>query len=136
MNRILPNGYLEKYRQLLGLFMQLQEMVVDAPPPVMQATIQIVSQNFQELQDFYQQQIFPLVEEHIAEQVPLEIASRWRSLQTEIHRSMKLLATDISLFKAARSPQMQQTRRQGMSDRLSVLISYCQIILAPTSPNF
>lgn len=136
MNRILPNGCLEKYQQLLGLFMQLQEMVADVPPPVRQTATQIVSQNFQELQDFYQQQIFSLVEEHIEEQVPLEIASRWRSLQTEIHRSMKLLERDISLFKAARSPQMQQTRKQGMSDRLSTLISYCQVILALASANF
>lgn len=130
MNKILPNAYLEKYQRLLGLLGELQEEVLNLPSPLTSVTA-INSHNYQELQDFYQQQMFPLLEEEFSDEVPPEIVSRWRSLNTEIHRSMKLLALDISLLKAARSPQMQQTRRQGMSDRLSTLISYCQVILAP-----
>lgn len=130
MNKILSNAYLEKYQQLLRLLLKIQTVGVDPVEPLT-SVMQVDAENLLELQDFYQQQIFPLVGEDFEEDVSPEIASRWRSLNTEIHRSMKLLALDISLLKAARSPQMQKVRKQGMSDRLSTLISYCQVILAP-----
>ena len=132
MNKILPNAYLKNYQQLLELLLKVQAVGVDSVEPLTSVR-QIDAQDLLELQDFYQQQIFPLVGEEFEEDIPPEIASRWRSLNTEIHRSMKLLALDISLLKAARSPQMQKVRRQVMSDRLSTLISYCQVILAPDS---
>lgn len=130
MNKILSNAYLEKYQQLLRLLLKIQTVGVDPVEPLT-SVMQVDAENLLELQDFYQQQIFPLVGEDFEEDVSPEIASRWRSLNTEIHRSMKLLALDISLLKAARSPQMQKVRKQGMSDRLSTLITYCQVILAP-----
>jgi hypothetical protein len=130
MNKILPNAYLEKYQQLLEILLRVQAVGVDLVE-LSASVMPVDTEDFGELQDFYQKQIFPLVDKEFSEEVLPEIASRWRSLNTEIHRSMKLLALDISLLKAARSPQMQKTRRQGMSDRLSTLISYCQVLLAP-----
>ena len=129
MNKISLNTQLKKYQGLLGLLERLQEILVSSDP--LTSFTQIEAENFLELQNFYQQQMFPLGEENFGEEVSPETASRWRSLNTEIHRSMKLLALDISLLKAARSPQMQKNRRGGISDRLSTLISYCQVILAP-----
>lgn len=138
MNKILPNSYLKKYQQLSGLIVHLEEILQDST-----LVIPIVEENCRKLQDFYRQEIFPLGEEDLREdarednglEISPEIASRWRSLHTEIHRSMKLLALDISLLRAARNLQMQQTRKQGMSDRLANLTSYCQVILAPEPTN-
>ncbi len=138
MNKILPNAYLEKYQQLSGLIMQLENVLQNSPLVMLG-----VEENCQKLQDFYQKQIFPLGEEIFTEdltentglEVSPEVASRWRSLHTETHRSIKLLALDLSLLKAARSPQIQQTRTQGMRDRLATLTSYCQVLLAPEPTN-
>lgn len=138
MNKILPNAYLKKYQQLSGLIMQLEAVLPNSP-----LATAVVEEYCQKLQDFYQQEIFPLSEEIFTEdltanvglEVSPEVVSRWRSLHTETHRSMKLLALDLSLFKAARSPQMQEVRKKGMSDRLATLTSYCQVLLAPDSSN-
>ena len=131
MNKILPNTHLKKYQLLLELLGQLQETVVNSvnSADTLNSVTQVETNHFLELQNFYQQQMFPLGEENFGAEVSPETASRWRSLNTEIHRSMKLLALDISLLKAARSPQMQKTRREGIIDRLSTLISYCKVVI-------
>ena len=138
MNKILPDAYLKKYQQLWELIMQLENLLQKSP-----LVMTVVEENCQKLQDFYQQQIFPLGEEIFIEDIGgdgglavcSEIASRWRSLHTETHRSMKLLALDLSLLKAARSQQMQEVRKKGMTDRLATLTSYCQVLLTPDSTN-
>jgi len=121
MNKILPRDYNEKYNQLLNQLLELQKEAIAPCPPISTFT-----QNCQDLQDFYQEYIFSLT----GEEVPLEIVSRWRSLHTEIHRAIKLLAMDSSLLKAARSPEMQSQRQKGLGDRLSILINYCRAILS------
>ena len=62
-------------------------------------------------------------------EVPEAIASRWQSVQTEIKREFKLLSTDVLFFASARQITTQNKRIKSISDRLSKLISYCQIIL-------
>jgi hypothetical protein len=42
---------------------------------------------------------------------------------------MRLLATDIMLFQASRSPATSLVRKDTISDRLKTLIQYCEALL-------
>jgi hypothetical protein len=47
---------------------------------------------------------------------------------TETHRQLRLLATDFSLYQAARTERLQQQRFRGICDRIESLNSYGQAI--------
>jgi DNA-binding GntR family transcriptional regulator len=47
---------------------------------------------------------------------------------TEIHRQLRLLSTDFSLYQAARTEMLQQQRLRGICDRLESLASYGKAI--------
>ena len=57
------------------------------------------------------------------------LGGRWQSIHTEMHREMKLLATEISFYQIARSPAMQQQRKGQIGDRAQRLIGYCHAML-------
>ncbi|NJL88613.1 MAG: heterocyst frequency control protein PatD [Coleofasciculaceae cyanobacterium SM2_1_6] len=121
MNNFSPDSYAKKYQQLLNLLTRLTNMSLDmafflTPPE---------PNPWQELAQVYTQEILPLT----GEELPPEIVAKWRSIQTEIHRAMKLLTTDISLLRAARSPELQSQRQKVLLDRLTTLTTYCQVIL-------
>ncbi len=121
MNDFLLDSYAQKYQQLLNL---LNESI--NPPLDIASFLTSPEQTpWQELTQFYTQQILPLT----GEELPPEITARWRSIQTEIHRAMKLLTTDIALLRAARSPDLQSQRQKVLLDRLTTLTTYCQAIL-------
>ncbi|URD53287.1 heterocyst frequency control protein PatD [Chroococcidiopsis sp. CCNUC1] len=58
------------------------------------------------------------------------VESRVRSLQTEISKQFNLLIMDVTFLQAARQPQTLQTRQQQMTQRLQMLLSYCEAILS------
>ena len=64
-------------------------------------------------------------------EIPEAIASRWQSVQTEIKREFKLLSTDILFLSSARQTTTQNKRVKSISDRLTKLTGYCQIITNP-----
>jgi hypothetical protein len=47
---------------------------------------------------------------------------------TETHRQLRLLSTDFSLYRAARTETLQQQRLKGICERLEQLSSYGQAI--------
>jgi hypothetical protein len=84
-----------------------------------------VTQKFQAVSAWFEQNLVPLK----AQELEPAIASRWQAVQTEILREFKLLSTDILFLAAARQQTTQLTRRQSIDDRLTKLISYCQIMI-------
>lgn len=84
---------------------------------------------FQDLDKWFEQHITNLSQEDLES----AIASRWQSVQTEIKREFKLLATDILFLSSAREKQTQIKRIDRINDRLAKLIGYCQIMLNKTN---
>ncbi|WP_019507595.1 heterocyst frequency control protein PatD [Pleurocapsa sp. PCC 7319] len=85
-----------------------------------------IQQKFQELQHWFDKNVTDLDEQELEK----AIASRWQSVQTEIKREFKLLTTDILFLKSARQQSTQTKRIQSISDRVTKLIGYCQVMLA------
>lgn len=81
--------------------------------------------SFQTVQQLFQHRIATLCVDELAP----EYAPRWQSLQTEIHRTMRLLETDILLLLSARSPATSERRIVGVRDRINTLIQYCEALL-------
>jgi len=82
----------------------------------------MLQENFQEVQQLFQNQILPLSADDIAP----DFVSRWQSLQTEIYKQMRLLETDLMLLQASRSSSTRLSRQTGLTNRLNTLIQYCQ----------
>ena len=84
--------------------------------------------SFENLQQLFKSQITSLS----ADDIPADYASRWQSFQTEIHKQMRLLQTDVMLLRASRTAATSRSRAAGASDRINTLIRYCQALLQQT----
>lgn len=62
-------------------------------------------------------------------------ASRLPAIHTEIHKQLRLLATDVMFLQAARQPLTRQQRQAQMRDRLTLVQRYCQAILGTASTD-
>ncbi|MBN3949237.1 MAG: heterocyst frequency control protein PatD [Nostoc sp. NMS7] len=128
----------EKYQAFVTLLEQLRS---DA------TTTQIVApelrQGVASLQQFFRQQIVPLADVGVGvgEASGREASAReaspqgedWRvqSYQTEMSKQLRLLEIDVMFLQGARQASTAQTRLQTISDRLTILIQYCDAILQP-----
>lgn len=82
---------------------------------------------WQTLQSYFQTEILTLAEEGLD---PAQ-AYHWRSLQTELNRTMRLLNTDLLFLRASRQADTTEQRVGLIRDRLSQLIDYCQRLTDP-----
>ncbi len=85
----------------------------------------LTRKRFQGITKWFEQNITDLSQQDL----DLAIAPRWQSVQTEIKREFKLLSTDILFLASARQNATQIKRIKSISDRLTKLIGYCQIML-------
>lgn len=116
---MLPASHCEPYREL----QKVLELMLS----------KVSSNNWQgtQLKDIDQkvQQVFNKeVATLRADKLAPEDASRWQSIQTEIHKQMRLLSTDVMLLQAARSSATSLARSQSLCDRITTLIKYCQTL--------
>jgi hypothetical protein len=120
---MLPSLHHQCYLEFQQALEQLQKVAeaTDLRPTTLADT-------FQEVQQLYQNQITSLRIDDVA----LEHASRWQSFQTEIHKQMRLLQTDVMLLRASRTAATSRSRAAGASDRINILIRYCQALLQQT----
>jgi hypothetical protein len=92
-----------------------------------------IKQEFQGLLEWFEQNVAQLSSQDLAPAIPQGrrslIASRWQAVQTEILREFKLLSTDILFLATSRQQATQQKKLKSINDRLTKLISYCQIML-------
>ena len=84
-----------------------------------------VSSEFEGLERWFQENIVQID----SSDIELSIVAHWQSVQTEIKREFKLLATDILFFASARQNATQKKRQKSIKDRITKLIGYCQILL-------
>jgi hypothetical protein len=64
-----------------------------------------------------------------------ELNGRVRSIETEIFRVLKLLATDFLFLKSAKQAPTLRLRHQQFCDRLTAATAYSQAILALAVPE-
>jgi biotin-(acetyl-CoA carboxylase) ligase len=84
-----------------------------------------IKQKFQVLLKWFEQNVAQLSNQDLT----AAIASRWQAVQTEILREFKLLSTDILFLAASRQQTTQLKKLKSINDRMTKLISYCQIML-------
>jgi hypothetical protein len=85
-----------------------------------------IRNGFDKLKQLFQSQILSLSQDGL----PPEVVSRWQSIQTEVHKQMRLLATDMMMLQAARNPATSGLRVAGICDRLNCLRQFCQVLLS------
>lgn len=117
---MLPQAYSQAYQNLLTSLEDLQHITTT---PDFESTS--VKKSFQKLQKIYEAEVLVLSKESL----DMAIAPRWQAIQTEIHRAFKLMALDIMFLSSSKKAITSQSRLNNLSDRLSQLIGYCQILL-------
>jgi hypothetical protein len=83
--------------------------------------LQKLKQNVAQLQEFFVQQIAPLVDAN----------SREQSYKTEINKQLRLLEVDMMFLQGAKQLTTLQARLKTIEERLNTLIRYCQAIIQP-----
>lgn len=110
----------EKYDSLANLLKQLHSDVTAT-----QLDITQLRQRVAFLQEFFQQQIVPLVNEDTDS---LE-QGRLQSYLTEMSKQLRLLDIDVMFFQGARQASTAKSRLDAIGNRLTILIEYCKAIL-------
>lgn len=112
---ILPNSHRQCYQEFKQALEKLQETVSDGQENLDWAGIQ----------RFFQERVASLTESGIDP----SLVSRWQSVQTEIHRQMRLLAVDMTFFQASRQLSTREQRQKQIVSRLQTLIGYCEVLV-------
>jgi hypothetical protein len=119
---MLPTSHNRAYQDFLTLLTKFGQRLSE---PRQEFDRSIIQQEFRGLSAWFEQNIAQLSNQDLA----LAIASRWQAVQTEILREFKLLSTDILFLATSRQQTTQLKKLKSISDRLTKLISYCQIML-------
>jgi len=69
------------------------------------------------IQRFFQEQVASLT----AEGIDPSLVSRWQSVQTEMHKQMRLLAVNLTFFQASRQLYTREQRQGQIVSRLRLL---------------
>ena len=77
------------------------------------------------LQDFFQNQILTLDLDELA----ANLAQQTQSVQVELNKQLRLLQMDMQFLQAAKQQSTLHQRQQQATDRLALLIRYCEILL-------
>lgn len=85
----------------------------------------VQSPQWQNLQTAFKQKIISLTDEGVEPQ----LRSPWQSFQTESHRCLRLLNTDIIFLSSSKSETTRKQRLIQINNRLDLMISYCQKLL-------
>lgn len=117
---MLPLLHLQRYQELQQAMKELHDAIA-----VADLEVAALQDSYQQVQQLFTSQIATLSADDLAP----DSTSRWQSIQTEIHKQMRLLETDMMLLQASRSPATSQRRISGLRDRLSTLMQYCQALL-------
>ena len=118
---MLPQAHRQRYQEFQRSLQQLKATVTQAKP-----SGEALKTAFQDLQQFFQGQIVPLGLEDL-EHPGLE--QRVQSYQTEMSKQLRLMGTDVMFLQAARQSTTFQQRQMQISDRLTMLIGYCDVLL-------
>ena len=112
---ILPNSHRQCYQEFKQALEELQETVSSGQSDLDWAGIQ----------RFFQERVANLT----AEGIDPSLVSRWQSVQTEIHKQMRLLAVDLTFFQASRQLSTREQRQKQIVSRLQTSIGYCEMLM-------
>ncbi|HBE16695.1 MAG TPA: hypothetical protein DEG17_16650 [Cyanobacteria bacterium UBA11149] len=84
-----------------------------------------IRNGFDRLKELFQSQILSLN----SDEIPAGAVSRWQSIQTEVHKQMRLLATDMTILQASRNQTTSEVRVARICDRLKEIHQFCQVFL-------
>ncbi|MBP5974312.1 heterocyst frequency control protein PatD [Brasilonema sp. CT11] len=110
----------DKYHALKVLLKQLDSDVMTTKVDTSE-----LAQRVKSLQQFFQQQIVPLVNLDTNSNDEGQLQSN----QTEMSKQLRLLEIDVMFFQGARQASTAKTRLDAIADRLTTLIKYCNAIL-------
>jgi hypothetical protein len=119
---MLPTSHNQAYQEFLTLLQQFQRACSFST----EVNLASLQQEFQALRQYFEQCIVPLTSEELDE----SIAPRWRSLQTELKRELRLLTTDMMFLGSSRQPETRDARLRSIGDRLEKISGYCQAMFA------
>jgi hypothetical protein len=121
---MLPPPHHQQYRQLRSDLVTLQSVLsAQKGGPILQQQADRLWQQFQ---------IGLNSESSGLESSSLEpsLENRQRSLQTEIHKHLRLLTSDFCFLAAARQAEKVAQRTGQIGDRIGLLIQYCDALLS------
>ncbi|MGK7874305.1 MAG: heterocyst frequency control protein PatD [Xenococcaceae cyanobacterium] len=117
---MLPKLHCQAYQEFLTALLELRDRAT--APNLEAASLQ---ENFKQVQQVFQGQIMILTSDGLDP----AIAPRWQSVQTELHRALRLLEMDIMFLCSSRQAATAGQRLASVSDRLEKIIGYCQLLL-------
>lgn len=120
---MLPKVYRQRYQDLQQALEQLQQLTTSV------LNVPKFQKDLLETQQLFQQQILSLD----ADELDPKEEPQVRSYQTEIGKQLRLLGMDVMFLQAARKSETLQQRQIQLSDRLVVLIGYCDALLGEKS---
>ncbi|MBV9387763.1 MAG: heterocyst frequency control protein PatD [Chroococcidiopsidaceae cyanobacterium CP_BM_ER_R8_30] len=117
---MLPKIYCQRYQEFKQVLEQMQQTVAipSLEPPRLQQTLL-------EVQQFFQQIVRSLNIDDLEPQDRAQV----QSCQTEMSKQLHLLRMDVMFLQAARQSETLQQRQVQISDRLQILIGYCEALL-------
>lgn len=119
---MLSKSHNRAYQEFLTLLSKFQSICADSKAIAENTQIE---QQFLELKQWFEQNIASLD----AENLEVAIATRWQSVQTEIKREFRLLATDMLFLSSSRQEATRVARLKAVVQHLAKLIDYCKVML-------
>ncbi|MCU0532955.1 MAG: heterocyst frequency control protein PatD [Hydrococcus sp. Prado102] len=117
---MLPTSHQISYQKFLEALLTLQEEI-DSP----NSRVTALSEKLQQVKQVFQKEVMPLE----SDELQGDLAFRFASVQTEIHRALRLLGTDILFLRSSKQVATSQQRLSVVRDRVNQIIGYCQVML-------
>ena len=120
MSTPLPIAYQTSYRDFQKTLEYLRDSTANATltPADLEAEAEQVQIGFQtQILSLDLDELEPAIAHHV------------QAYQVEMHKQLRLLATDLSFLQAARKPATLEQRRSQVGDRAKTLIRYCKAVL-------
>lgn len=115
---MLPKTHFVPYHQLaamvenLAILMAAENLEVEA-----------IASQFQRLESYFLKAIVTLTDDTLEPRT----ANQWRVMQTEIHRLLRLMKTDLIFWQMAIKSGKKPKQTQRLRDYLDKLQTFCQI---------
>ena len=117
---VLPQVHYQHYQELKQALEQFKANVTQV-----EAKGTDLASTCLEIQNFFQLQVVNLSSDGLT----LETENKVRSYQTEIHKQLRLLSTDLMFLQVAQQVSTVEQRRTQVYHRLETLIGYCKVLL-------
>ncbi|MBR8828956.1 MAG: heterocyst frequency control protein PatD [Gomphosphaeria aponina SAG 52.96 = DSM 107014] len=117
---MLPKSHCEAIQELITVLKGLgEEARVSEPDPTLLLT------QSQKGQKILQEKFIILNTDELAP----DLASRWQLIQTEIHRELRLLATNIIFLRSSQSSATAQSRLANVLEHIDKILTACELLM-------